>query len=58
MATNVTYGIGGFDPELPDNNAIESVEVEDAPISPLESAIAKLTELGLSLDEAQAVAGV
>jgi hypothetical protein len=30
----VTYGIGGFDPNKPNNNLIEEIDLPDEPIEP------------------------
>jgi hypothetical protein len=54
----IVYGIGGFDPDKPNNNIIEVIEHPDPEPSPLETAIAKLTKLGLTEDEAKAIAGL
>jgi hypothetical protein len=55
----VTYGEGGYDPSLPNNNIIEQYEVSDPEPTPEElakqSAIAKLSALGLTEDEVKAL---
>jgi hypothetical protein len=54
----IIYGIGGHDPTKPNNNIIEVIEHPDPEPTPLETAMAKLTALGLSEDEAKAIAGL
>lgn len=53
------YGEGGFDQDKPNNNIIEQYEVADPEPSAIDvsraSAIEKLTSLGLSEDEIQAL---
>jgi hypothetical protein len=55
------YGIGGFDPSLPNGNIIEEYEVPDPEPTPEElaraSAVAKLQALGLTEAEALALIG-
>jgi len=57
----VTYGEGGYDPSKPNNNIIEQYEVPDPEPTPEEvakqSAIAKLSALGLTEDEVKALLG-
>jgi hypothetical protein len=54
----IIYGIGGHDPSKPNNNIIEIIEHPDPEPSALDTAIAKLTKLGLTEDEAKAIAGL
>jgi hypothetical protein len=59
---NITrYGLGGFDPSLPNGNIVESFEVVDIEPTAEEvaraSAIAKLQALGLTEEEALALLG-
>jgi hypothetical protein len=53
------WGEGGFDPEKPNNNIIEQYEVADPEPTSAEiartSAIRKLTALGLSVEEIDAL---
>jgi hypothetical protein len=58
MATITTYGEGGYDPSKPDGNVIAVTEVPDPEPAPIESALSKLMALGLTEDEARALAGV
>lgn len=62
MAKHIVYGEGGYNPNLPNNNIIEEIEVVDQPVDEMEllrqSALAKLTALGLTEEEARAIAGV
>lgn len=62
MGYEIVYGEGGYNPDLPNDNIIEEIEVPDPPIDEQEllrqSALAKLTALGLTEDEARAIAGV
>ena len=55
------YGLGGFDPTKPNNNIIEETEIADPEPTPEEtaraSAVAKLTKLGLTEEEALAIIG-
>jgi hypothetical protein len=55
------YGLGGFDPSLPNGNIIEQYEVPDPEPTPEEqaraSAVAKLQALGLTEAEALALIG-
>jgi hypothetical protein len=60
--TNVTvYGVGGFDPSLPNGNIVEEYVVPDPEPTPEElarqSALAKLLALGLTEAEALALVG-
>lgn len=54
----IIYGIGGHDPTKPNNNIIEVIEHPDPEPTLLETAMAKLTALGLSEAEAKAIAGL
>ena len=59
---NVTvYGLGGYDPSLPNGNVIEEYDVPDPEPTPEElaraSAVAKLQALGLTEAEALALVG-
>lgn len=62
MAVVTVYGDGGFDTEKPNNNIVDQYHIPDPPIDKQEvlrqSALAKLTALGLTEDEAKAIAGV
>jgi hypothetical protein len=51
------YGIGGYDESKPNNNLIEIVDHPDPEPTHLDLAIQKLTKLGLTEDEARAIAG-
>jgi len=55
------YGVGGYNPELPNDNIIEQYEVEEPQLTEKEqarqSAIAKLHALGLTTDEIKALVG-
>jgi hypothetical protein len=55
------YGLGGYDPSQPNNNIIEQYEVADPEPTTEElarqSALAKLTALGLTADEIAALIG-
>jgi hypothetical protein len=55
------YGIGGYDPSLPNGNIIEQYEVPDPEPTPEQlaraSALAKLQALGLTEAEAMALVG-
>jgi hypothetical protein len=55
------YGIGGYDPSLPNGNVIEEYVVPDPEPTPEEvaraSAVAKLQALGLTEAEALALVG-
>lgn len=57
----IVYGIGGFDPSLPNNNIVEEYELPDPEPTPEEvarqSAVAKLQALGLTEAEALALVG-
>jgi hypothetical protein len=61
MPTVTVYGLGGFDPSLPNGNIIEQYEVPDPEPTPEElaraSAVAKLRALGLTEEEAAALVG-
>lgn len=56
MAQIITYGEGGYDPELPDDNIISIEEIPDvvdeAEIA-RQSALEKLAKLGLTEEEIQ-----
>jgi hypothetical protein len=58
---HIVYGIGGFDPSLPNGNIIEEYDVPDPEPTPEEqaraSALAKLQALGLTEAEASALIG-
>lgn len=54
----IVYGLGGYDPSKPNNNVIEIIEHPDPEPTPLETAVAKLKKLGLTEDEALAIAGL
>lgn len=57
----VTYGEGGYNPELPNDNIIEVIElpdVVDETETVRQSAIEKLSKLGLTEEEAKAIVGV
>jgi hypothetical protein len=58
---NVVYGLGGYDPSLPNDNVIEQYEVPDPEPTAEElaraSAVAKLQALGLTEQEALALVG-
>lgn len=55
------YGEGGFDPDKPNNNIVEQYEVADPELTQAElarkSALEKLTNLGLTEDEVNALLG-
>jgi len=55
------YGLGGFDPSLPNGNIVEQYEVPDPEPTEEElaraSAVAKLQALGLTEAEALALVG-
>lgn len=36
MARIITFGLGGFDPNKPNNNIVEDIEVPDPPQEPLD----------------------
>jgi hypothetical protein len=58
---HTVYALGGFDPTKPNNNIVEEVEFPDPEPTPEElarqSAVAKLTKLGLTEEEALALVG-
>lgn len=54
----IVYGVGGYDPTKPNNNIIEVIEISAPEATPLEAALEKLTALGLTPEEAQAIAGI
>lgn len=62
MALVILYGEGGFDINKPNNNIVDQYHIPDTPVDEKEllrkSALAKLTALGLTEDEAKAIAGV
>lgn len=62
MTQIIVYGEGGYNPNLPNNNIVEEIEVPDPPVDEQEllrqSALEKLTALGLTEEEARAIAGV
>ena len=62
MAKHIVYGEGGYNPNLPNDNIIEEIEIDDELVTEQEllrqSALKKLTALGLTEDEARAIAGV
>lgn len=59
MAQQITYGEGGYNPDLPNDNIVEIIEVPDPPIDEVQvakdSAMAKLSKLGLTEDEIAAL---
>jgi hypothetical protein len=59
MAQQITYGIGGYDESMPNNNIIEVIELPDPEPTPeelaRESAMAKLLKLGLTIEEVNAI---
>jgi hypothetical protein len=59
MATQIIYGLGGYDPTKPNNNIVDIEEVPDAvevAIDPAkESAMQKLAILGLTDEEIRAL---
>jgi hypothetical protein len=61
MAEMLVYNQGGFDPDHPDNNVAEVIDLPDPEPDPTEvakaSALAKLQALGLTEAEARALAG-
>jgi len=61
MMRHVVYGLGGYDPSLPNGNVIEEYEVPDPEPTAEElaraSAVAKLQALGLTEQEALALVG-
>ena len=61
MTRHVIYGLGGYDPSLPNGNVIEQYDVPDPEPTPEEvaraSAVAKLQALGLTEEEALALVG-
>ena len=52
----IIYGLGGYDEAKPNNNIIEVIEHPDPEPTTLETALAKLKKLGLSEEEALAIA--
>jgi hypothetical protein len=58
---HVVYGLGGFDPSLPNGNIIEEYDLPDPEPTEEEqaraSALAKLQALGLTEAEASALIG-
>ena len=42
------YGLGGYDPEKPNNNIVEQYEVPDPPLAPLDSVGALATLLAVT----------
>lgn len=52
----IIYGIGGYDPSKPDNNIMEVIEYPDPAQTELDTGLAKLVDLGLTPEEALAVA--
>jgi len=61
MALNITYGIGGYDPDQPNDNIVEQYEVADPETTDLDqaraSAVTKLRDLGLTDAEITAITG-
>jgi hypothetical protein len=61
MTQHTVYGIGGYDPSLPNGNIVEQYEVPDPEPTAEEaaraSAVAKLQALGLTEAEALALVG-
>lgn len=60
MATQVIYGEGGYNPELPNDNIIEVIElpdVVDETETIRQSALEKLSKLGLTQEEIVALMG-
>lgn len=58
MEKLITYGLGGYDPAKPNNNIVEEIEIEDQLLESdpaIDSAIAKLSALGLTNEEIQAI---
>jgi hypothetical protein len=59
--SHIVYGIGGFDPSLPNGNIIEEYDLPDPEPTPDDqaraSALAKLQALGLTEAEVIALAG-
>lgn len=55
----VTYGEGGYNPELPNDNIVEIIEIPDPPVDEVQvakdSAMAKLSKLGLTEEEVAAL---
>lgn len=61
MAQQVIFGIGGYDETKPNNNIIEIIDIPDEPTSvdPVkQAALDKLMALGLTEEEAMAIAGL
>lgn len=61
MSQIVTYGEGGYNPDLPNDNIVEVVELPDPPVDEQElareSAVEKLSKLGLTEAEVLAIIG-
>jgi hypothetical protein len=61
MMKHIVYGVGGFDPSLPNGNIIEEYDLPDPEPTEEElaraSALAKLQALGLTEAEASALIG-
>ena len=61
MPTRTIYGLGGYDPSLPDGNVVAVEVLPDPEPTPEElarqSAVAKLQALGLTEAEALALVG-
>lgn len=57
MGLYIVYGPGGFDETKPNNNIVEQYEVEDV-VDPMNIALSKLMSLGLTEEEAKAIAGI
>jgi hypothetical protein len=57
MSKSIVYGLGGYDPSKPNDNIVEEIEIEDELVinSAIDSAIAKLSALGLTDEEIQAI---
>jgi len=52
----ITYGLGGYDSNKPNNNIIEEYETPDEPIDEVKAAaLAKLEALGLTAQDIQAI---
>lgn len=61
MVLNVVYGVGGYNPELPNNNIIEVIEEVPDVVDEIEvarqSALEKFSKLGLTQEEIAALMG-